>query len=285
MPWRYTSIFDKQYKPELEESVKNKLLLFFYYRLQYTKKLLPDDNKYIEITHKDGEIIEFRAINPFNFSAFLILPEWYNFIHTIESAELNQCREKIISHSKNSLLDVGFSSITYNSLGENTGLYYNCSSKFEMENSPIVKKLYDSLDNFENSLCYYHIAPNHTGMRFKLAPNFPVRTFGFKKVSDKSLFDSSNYFWSKTNYSEYTEKYISLLLDFEILTQDMIYYIREVMKKNTKFELEFLITPNGEINDIIFKNILVEEFCNVDEQQEVGIYKTISDNYIQTFTE
>jgi hypothetical protein len=268
MPWRYTSIFDNKYLPNLDNNTINRLSLFFYYKLQYTRQLLEDDKKYIEITHKDNQIKELKAINPIKFVAFSDISEWYHFIHTIECPELDPCRKKIMESANESLVTTGLSSVTYDELCNISGIYYNCPSFVTLDNSSeIIEKLYSVCGSLQSSILYVHISPDNNDLRLKIVPHYPVRTFGFVKVTDKSVFDSSNYFVTKTVYSEYTKNYISTLLDQELITQSMVDYISEIMPQNTKFEIEYLISSEGQIDDIIFKNILIEEFTDIDKQQ------------------
>jgi hypothetical protein len=267
MPWRYTSIFDKKYKPNLSDTTINRLSLFFYYKLQYTRQLLEDDRKYIEITHKDSQIEEFRAINPIKFVAFSDLSEWNHFISTIECEELDSCRQKIMESVNESLVATGLSSITYDRFCNVSGMYYSCPSLGLLSNfGETIEKLCNAANILEDSIFYVHVTP-YNNLRLKITPYYPIRTFEFAKITNQSIFDSSNYFVAKTVYSDYTKKYISILLEQELITQSMVDYISEVMPQNTKFEIEFLISSEGQVEDIIFKNIVIEEFTDIEEQQ------------------
>jgi hypothetical protein len=280
MPWRYTYIFDKKYLPNLDDNTVNRLSLFFYCKLQYTRQLLEDDKKYIEITHKDNQIEEFRAINPIKFIAFSDVSEWQHFINTIECSELDSCRKKIMESVNESLVTTALSSVTYDKLCNAEGIYYSCPSFSILSNTNKIFRKWHTLGNvLDNSIFYVHIAPNNNNIRFKISPHYPASTFGFQKVTNKSVFDSSNYFVTKTVYSDYNKKYISMLLEQELITQAMVDYIFEIMSQNTKFEIEYLISSEGQIDDIIFKNIFIEEFVDIDKQQREENEKILVKEY------
>lgn len=273
MPWRYTSIFDEKYKPDLEDEIKNRLLLFFYFRLQYSRQLLEDDKKYIEITHNNGDIIEFRAINPIKLIEFMNGAELKHFISTIESPQLDSCIQKIIANTKEDVISARLTSFTFDKLCNSTGVYCECNVDNILDNFMAPKKIFDAIHDIDQSILSIHINLENNSAKYKITPFYPVRKYGFKKVSDKTLFNSSNYVPMKVEYNEYTDKAILSLLDNELITESMVDFINSVMPVDTKFEMEYITNSFGEIEDIIFKNIITEEFENVCEQQNSNIYK------------
>ena len=70
------------------------------------------------------------------------------------------------------------------------------------------------------------------------------------------------------NYQKHTENCIGRFLEQNIITSEMAEYIKRVMPENTKMELEYLINSSGELDDIIFRNTIIEEFENVSDQQK-----------------
>lgn len=273
MPWRYTSIFDKNYKPDLEDEIKNRLLLFFYYKLQYSRQLLEDDKKYIEITHNAGEIIEFRAINPIKLISFLDSMELKHFISTIESPQLNSCIQKIIADTKEDVISARLTSFTFDKLCNSTGVYCECNVDEILDRSEVSKKIFDSMNDVDRSILSIHVNSENNYVKYKITPFYPVRQYGFRKINNKTIFDSSNYVPMKVEYSKYTDKAISTLLNNQLITESMVDFINSVMPADTKFEMEYITNSFGEIEDIIFKNIIIEEFENVCEQQNSNIYK------------
>lgn len=269
MPWRYTSIFDNEYKPDLSQEIKDKLQLFYYYRLQYTVTVLEDDKKYIEIVHDNtNQIKEFRAINPIQLIVFKDPSEWNHFIHTIESSNLDPCREKLRDFVKDHEITTQISSVTFDKNCDATGMYFWYTSPNPINDSELIQKLHATSQLIPNCGVSIHITPDTNYLRYRIIPNYYLRRFGFRNLSDKSIFHVSNFTSVCVNYQKHTENCIGRFLEQNIITSEMAEYIKRVMPENTKMELEYLINSSGELDDIIFRNTIIEEFENVSDQQK-----------------
>ena len=275
MPWRYTSIFDKQYLPVLDEEAKHKLRAFFYFKFQYTQQLLEDDKKYIEITHKDNQIQEFRAINPINLPSFIEYSEWLNFIHSIESPHLSSCYEKIFNMVKNSAIASAITSVAYDSSCTATGMYFQQPSGELLTNCEIARKISALAFELEDSVINVKVSPDNDRLKIKVSPYYPIRSLGFRKTTIKSLLDSSNAIWMRIDYDKCSENILTLMKKNDVITQEMIEYINEIMPNKSKFEIEYDLNETGEIEDIVLKNIIIEEFEQVASQQNLPIYDTL----------
>jgi hypothetical protein len=277
MPWRYTSIFDNQYLPVLDEEAKHKLQAFFYFRLQYAQQLLEDDKKYIEITHKDNQIQEFRAINPINLPLFIEYSEWLNFIHSIESPHLSSCYEKIFNMVKNSVIASGITSVAYDSSCNATGIYFQKPTEEFMTNCEIARKISAFAFELKDSVVNVKVSPDNDRLKIKISPYYPIRSFGFRKTTKKPLYDCSNSIWMRIDYDKCSENILNLMKENDLFTQEMIEYIYETIPKQSKFEIEYDLNETGEIEDIVLKNIIIEEFEQVASQQNLPIYDTLSE--------
>lgn len=275
MPWRYTSIFDSQYLPILTDEVKTKLQSFFYFKLQYSQKLLEDDKKYIEITHKNDNILEYRAINPIILSSFVEYSEWLNFINSIESPDLITCYEKIFNCVKDSVVASGVTSVSYDKNCVANGVYFQQPTDELLTTCEIANKISLVASQLQNSVLNVYVCPDSNHTKIKLTPYYPIRTLGFRKVTKKSIFDCSNVIWMRVNYDECTNNLLNLMEQEGLITEEMISYIQETMPNQTKLEIEYDLNESGEIEDIVLKNIVVEEFEPVSEQQNLAIYETL----------
>lgn len=280
MPWRYTSVFDSVYKPEITEEIKNKFQLFFYYRLQYTPQILEDDKKYLEITHKNNIIKEYKTINPIKFLFFSDPSEWNHFIHSLEIFNLSGCKQKIYNYVQDSIISTSITSITYDENCTATGLYFRHDPNILLNHSSISNKIcIASTSGFRNT-SFVHINPENNKIKYNLMPKYASRTFNFRKVTEKSKYDSSNYSPSRIKNQPQTDKVIEILYDHELLTDEMIDYIKEVMPEETKLEFEYIIDGNGILSDIILKNVLIEEFRDVSKEQNHPMYDLFERRYL-----
>ena len=275
MPWRYTSVFDPVYKPEMTEDLKNKFQLFFYYKLLYTAQILDDDKKYLEITHKDDVIKEYRAINPIKLPFFLDPGEWNHFIHSLEITNLEPCKQKIFDYVGNGVIASGITSITYDSEGTATGLYFQHDPGISLNHSDVADKLCAASKSIVGMLPTVYINPIDNKISYNLALSYASRAFRFRKVTEKSKYDSSNYTPMRVKNQSQTNNVINTLREYDLLTEEMIDYINEVIPEETKVEFEYVIDEHGTLTDIILKNIIIEEFRDVANEQNLAIYDLI----------
>jgi hypothetical protein len=272
MPWRYTSVFDSAYQPEMAEEIKNKFQLFFYYRLQYTAQILPDDKKYLEITHKDNVIKKYRAINSIKLPFFLDPGEWNHFIHSLEIVNLENCKQKIFDYVGEAVVTSGITSITYDENCNATGLYFQHDPNVRLNHSEIVNKLCGaSLSNIKNTTTI-HINPENNNISYNILPKYASRFFKSIKVTEKSKYDSSNLIPTKIKTQPQTDRVIQTLCEHDLLTNEMVDYIDQTIPKETKLEFEYIINEHGEMVDIILKNIIIEEFRDISAEQDHPMY-------------
>ena len=293
MPWRYTSIFDDELKPDLSQEIKDKLQLFFYYRLQYTPKLLEDDKKYIQIVHNNNQIKEFRAANSIALLYLKDPSEWKHFIHTIKSPNLDLCKQKIYNFVKDHQITAAISSITFDENCDATGMYFTHSCPNPINDSELITKLHTTtkllpgrVDVSNRSEIYcgvsVHITPNTNCLRYKISPTYHLRTLEFAAPSDlpgsppimKQILSTIRY--KAVQYQKHTENCINVLLEQNSITSEMADYIMKVMPEDTKMELEYIINSSGELEDIILHNKVIEEFGNVADEQKESIFDTFN---------
>jgi hypothetical protein len=269
MPWKYTSIFDNQYKPDLSEETKNRLQLFFYFKYQYTMSPLADDTKYIEIFCKDNVIKEFIAKTPHKLATFQQIREWNNFINTIESPQLDYCLNKMIEIADDSFKTSTMTSVTFDENCVATGLQFCCNPGIVEKNlsSEDAKNICFSALDIPNITFEVHVTSNTNELKLILRPTYYIRSFNFRKITNKFAYNSSNATTTPVKYQKHTENCVNILLEHEVITQEMADYIKLVMPENTKFELECLIDKMGNLKDIILKNMIIEEFGDVNKQQ------------------
>ncbi len=275
MPWRYTSVYDSFYKPEITEDLKDKFQLLFYYRLLYTAQLLEDDKKYLEIKHSDGIIEEYKCINPMKLIVLSDYGEWKHFVNTLEINNLEVCLEKILNYVENYLVTTGLTSVTYDVNGNATGVYFQHDNNKLLGHSEMADKLCIVSSLLENGISNVHVNPIDNSIKYRITPAYTTRSLGFRRVTTKSLFDSSNYIPMRVKYEPQTDKFLSILLEQQVITEEIYNYIKNVIPAESKIELEYLIDEFGELNDIILKNILIEEFEDITQKQNLSIYETL----------
>lgn len=263
MPWRYTSVFDDNYKPDLSEEIKNKFQLFFYYRLLYTAQILEDDRKYLEITHKDNIIKEYRTINPIKLVCFMDPGEWNHFIHTLEIVNLNECKEKIFKYVGNSIVVSGITSITYDESCQATGIYYQHDPQVILNHSETLDKLCEIFRSIRNLTTNIHVNPFNNKLRYNVILNYVERRIKFLKTTKQTPYNSSNYVPYLIENQPQTDQFFDLLHSNNIFDDETLEYVKQVVPNNTKVELEFFINEDGTLDDIVLKNIVVEHFENL----------------------
>jgi hypothetical protein len=272
MPWRYTSVFDNNCKPEISEEVKNKFQLFFYYRLQYAARILEDDRKYLEITHKDNIIEEYTAINPIKLLFFMDSGEWNHFIHTLEITNLDSCKQKVFDYVGDAVTAANITSVTYDSECNATGLHFQHDPSIMLNHSELANKLCTVASLINGVKPTLHINPLNNEIKYNVALRYDSRSFRYPKISGKIMFDSSECIPIRVKNQPQTNIVINTLLEHELITSEMVDYMKEVIPEETKLEFEYSIDEDGNLIDIIAKNIVIQQFQDVSKQHEHPMY-------------
>ncbi len=256
MPWLYTSLNDNQYLPVLGDEVHSKLQSFFTYRFpRPSDPPLLDLYKIFIVEHVDGEIISFDCRNRIQYSA---LDGWEIYKHFISSTQLEDFEE----------LRPKINKITGTVDAKDTFIY---GLTYDSEASLTSVSLYDSTYNLQeysdnelfsklNTLCvetnkvedrvrgittFYK---NSDKLSYKFVLNYP-----FKLRPNKILRD--------TDFTEeYRETYINLFLDNDLIDESQATYMRDLLVGKTKFEIEFIISEDQQIEDILFYHYKIYEF-------------------------
>jgi|694.fasta_scaffold40934_2 hypothetical protein len=272
MPWRYTSVFDSNYKPEISEEVKNKFQLFFYYRLQYAAQILEDDRKYLEITHENNIVKEYRAINPIKLPFFIDSGEWNHFIHTLEISNLDNCRQRIFDYVGESVVMASITSVTYDSNCNATGLYFLHDPSISLNHSELANKLCNASYSINRATPTVYINPLNNQISYNISLPYGARSFRYAKISGKTMFDSSECIPTRIKNQPQTNRVINTLVEHKLITDEMVDYIKEVIPEDTKLEFEYSIDEDGSLIDIIAKNIVIEEFHDVAKENDHPMY-------------
>jgi hypothetical protein len=266
MPWKYTSLYDTQYLPVMDDSVVEKLNSFFRYRFLHTTHNLLDSDKNLIIEHNDGDIISYEITNLFPYH---IINEttyfWKHFTSSIQCEEIDLCREKINRMTDETdelcteIVNVEYdSNVNFNSIGifdktYNLSDYTDSQRLIELNN--FTKNYYD---NFRGIISVY---PNSNRIKFKMLINYP--TVDMYYASDTSSpadkYEKDLIVKSYTN-KEHRESYIPLLVKEGIITEEQSEYMNSIFTENSKFDLEFLIDEEGELEDVFVYNYRVYQF-------------------------
>jgi Ribonuclease G/E len=114
-----------------------------------------------------------------------------------------------------------------------------------------------------------HINPKDNSLRYKILPNYSDRAIGFLKTTKHSLLNAANAIIEKKYYDNYTKECVEILIQNELITQEMVEYMKEVMPENTKFSLEYLMDSENNLTDIILHNTVIEKFIDISEEQRI----------------
>ena len=96
MPWRFTSLVDGKYLPNLSPTVSAKLNRLFQYRYPHNTEVLHDSNKIVSIEYVGEEIKAFFLTNPMKYATVSTIPQiWSGFAKFAGIDHLCDCKSKI----------------------------------------------------------------------------------------------------------------------------------------------------------------------------------------------
>lgn len=252
MPWVYTSLKDSRYLPVLDNSVASKLKSFFSFEIPARNhEPLYDSRKILIIEHNGGDIISFDCRTEMQYhTIFYDKPVWRFFKRSILLFdELTALEQKI--NKMTSVTDAEVTKIV--------GVKYNADASFQALS--IFDSSYD-LNEYSgnetlakiNQLCsdndllcrgVISLPLDSTDVSFKFVLNYP------HKLEDGKI---------RTPVENYREHYVNMFLENNLINEDQAAYIRNLLVGKTKFELEFLVSEEGDIKDIFVYHYRIYEF-------------------------
>jgi hypothetical protein len=199
---------------------------------------------------------------------FTNIREWCNFINTIEAPHLDECLKKMLNYQEE-IIRTSFLSTTFDENCDATGIYIAPNLDVMRCDIDLIHKLNDASKEMSSCSCFMHINPKDNSLRYKILPNYSDRAIGFLKTTKHSLLNSANAIIEKKYYDDYTKECVEILVKNELITQEMVEYMKEVMSENTKFSLEYLIDSENNLTDIILHNTVIEKFIDISEEQRI----------------
>ena len=250
MPWQYTSLYDKQYKPLLLPEIKRKLEAFCRYKFAYSIHVLPDDEKQLKIEHNEENILSFEINNLFQYSIISqYAPAFAHFAENIECPELFGCVDAIKK----------MTSVTDEFATYVESIEYDANANFK--NIMILDSTYDLAEYTDNKIL---TKLNSLG---KTHPEYFRGTIGIYPNSSRVKVNLVlEYFPMVINRGENTDRlpssiirysnqamldvYSKVLLEKEFITQEDIEYINTLTNPKSKVDFEILLDEDGEIEDV-----------------------------------
>ena len=265
MPWKYTSLYDESYMPQIDEKVADKLNLFFRYRYVHSIENLYDEFKNLIIEHDGENILEYKIYNAMKYAtANGHRSFWKHFISSIDCEELDLCQAKInLMTDETDELATDITQINYTTEGKFKSvvihdLKYNLSNYKSNSGLDLVNQLCkNDPGTFKGLITLY---PNTDNITFDLMGNYaPYSITPFRAVDKRRhealVVSHSNNF--------HNTRFKKILLENQILTQEHIDYIDTVITENSRFDLRFEIDQNGTFNDIQLIHYRVYEFTDL----------------------
>jgi hypothetical protein len=262
MPWRFTSLYDSTYLPDIDADVSDKLNLFFRYRYVHSIENLYDEFKNLIIEHKDGDILEYKIYNVMKYATVNGHRSfWKHFVSSVDCGELDLCKSKIDKMTDE----------TDEMATEITHLSYHPNGKFKsvtLHDSAYNLIDYSSNDSLRlvNDLCktdpgtfngLITLYPESEGVTFNFMLNYaPYSVYPYRAV-DKRVYECG--VATHTN-KFHNDRFKRIFLEKEILNQEQVDYIDTVISDNTRFDLEYDINEDGSINDIYLLNYRIYDF-------------------------
>ena len=248
MPWQYTSLYDSQYDPELDQSIKRKLEQFCRYRFVYSTTVLRDEGKLVKIEHNNNTILSYEIINPFKYYEISgNIPAWRHLSSSIQCEELYNCKEAI-----EKMTDVTdeqatwIKSIEYDDTCnfKNVTVYDPTYNLSEYTDNHVLNKLnYISSRSEEEILYAISLYPNSKKIKLKIIPAYCSVRLLYDGVRRKpTIYDNPL-------NSDVLKWCLGLLKRHECITEDQIQYIDSLCNENTRCDFEIELGEDGEIED------------------------------------
>ena len=253
MPVRFTRLADDRYGPELPESVKDKLNLYFDYKPQHVKDPIRDDDNDMFIEYKDGQLLSFFSKKFLRLSNITTVDSpnlWNGFLNYIQCPEINDCWYRVQELTEGIHVgQIAFNGIEYNADGSFSGIRI-FTEKFNTRKytDNLPGDMVSVLDRIEILGNWYTKDPwqklGDTSITF-----YPDGNIKYTLNFDFPWKLNTSYKGKKVNRLEhmnnsYVDNYLKILSiegGPELLTEDEVTFIRSLCVNEAFFSLSFNI--------------------------------------------
>lgn len=261
MPYDYTSLYDPQYLPNLDEKSFDVLKSFCAYRFLHTLYELHDDAKLVKIEYHDDTILKYEIVNSFPYHLVSTdIRNWNHFISTIKCEEMATCKAYIDRMTDTT--DIGVTYLTSVEYDE------NCDFKYV--------NIFDSdynLVGYDDNASLHLI--NSFCKSFDGSTHQPVGVIGFShngdiKVSIKLSFNDGSYRYEKlsplptrvenTPKSQQREYQISQMVAYGLIDPDDLDFMDSIFSDDSRCDFEYILNEDGTIKDIYLYHYVTYEF-------------------------
>jgi len=252
MPWRFTSLYDSRYLPELSETVSESLKSFFTYRFPHPgDEPIIDARKILIIEHVDGEIQSYDCRTEIGYHFSKNIDVWNNFIHSINCEQMNLCKPKM-----DKITGIGDEFTT-----KISGVQYDKEGSFS--SITLYDSSYDLQEYFNNDslVILNNLCKEYNGSIMGTTTFFPeINKINFKTILNYPVKLNNTTGRVDEQIEKYREKYLEIFHEYGLIDEDQASYIRSLLVGKTKFELEFVIGEDEQVDEIFVHHYKIYEF-------------------------
>lgn len=261
MPWRYTSLVDPQYLPDLESSVSSKLNKYFQYRYPHTTEVLADHNKIVNIEYVGEEIKSFFLHNPMKYATVSSIPAiWKTFASFAGLEHLCDCKTKIDKMTDvTDMMETDIIGIYYDKDANFAGIriYDPTYNLAEYASNEILESMNEFCRKQKDARGYVNIFHESNNLSFILSVNIPQTTLVPEERGNLRPI---------CEVPERREIALRKLEELNYITTEQREFIQNKCVGRTDFDIEFFISEEGEIVDTILHHYTVLNFEDLTTQ-------------------
>lgn len=256
MPWRFTSLVDSQYLPNLDPVVSGKLNKLFQYKFPHNVEILHKDNKYLSIEYVGEEIKAFFSFNPMKYFNVASVPQiWNGFVNFVGVPGLNECKERIDRMTdETDFTETDVIGLHYDKDANFTGVRiydptYNLS---EYSSNSVLSDI--------NLLCKNNKQTIAGDVNFFTDTNLICYTLRIDIPQSIMIRQDRGYFKMLSDVQPRKQFILDKLLERNCITADQKQFIQDTCVGNSTFSIDYLISEDGQIVDMYLRHVKVIDF-------------------------
>jgi len=255
MPWRFTSLSDPQYLPNLDSTVESKLNKLFQYRYPHVVDIIPNHTKLVNIEYVGDEIKSFFLNNPMKYDTLSSIPSvWHTFASFVGIDHLCDCKERI-----DRMTDVTDSTQT-----DVIGIYYDKDANYsgiriydstynlhQYESNEKLKGINDFCKKQKNARGYINFFHHSDTLSFILEVNIPQTTLVPQERGNLTPVCQAK---------ERREIVLEKIKDLNYISTEQKEFIENTCVERSSFDIEYFISESGEVTETILHHYKVIDF-------------------------
>lgn len=248
MFWKFTSIYDNIYKPELDQQIIDRFRSLFEYKFNNNSTGFEEESTFFGINYIGGDILGYNMITKMSYNLLRPQSYWEDFVTKNNINEIAGLKYKIDQKiSKTDNLTNHLAELSFDNTGKITGISIFDTDYKEINPNTDINLIneFDKLSDRYVNVIKFNTNGTLTCHLYYLPPIISGRVERTSESKNLVVLD-------KPNIQDFNEEIISDMIEYKLIDNEEADYIKSHLTGERLFSIEYQMNSN----EMITKKVL-----------------------------